>query len=83
MTTGGTYESESRETRDFQISGSINAKGEEAHSSTLPNNSNKVKTARDSVIVLVGNIISTVILAISSIIVARLLGPDGYGLYIL
>lgn len=39
------------------------------------------KAARGGLFLFVGNAISTVILAIGTIIVARLVGPSGYGLY--
>jgi O-antigen/teichoic acid export membrane protein len=51
---------------------------------TTPTNSDAaVKTARGTVVVLLGNIATAVALAVSSIIVARLLGPSEYGLYVL
>ncbi len=39
--------------------------------------------ARGGFFLFVGNTVSTVILAVGAIIIARLLGPSGYGLYIL
>lgn len=40
-----------------------------------------VKTSRDALVVFVGNFLSTLFLAISAIIVARLLQPENYGVY--
>lgn len=39
------------------------------------------EAARGGLFLLVGNAVSTLVLAIGSIVVARLLGPDAYGLY--
>ncbi len=40
-----------------------------------------VRTSRDALIVFVGNFLSTLFLAVSAIIVARLLQPENYGVY--
>ncbi len=41
------------------------------------------QSARGSLLLFAGNFLSTVILAVSTIIIARLLGPEGYGAYTL
>ncbi|HUK75395.1 MAG TPA: oligosaccharide flippase family protein, partial [Nitrososphaerales archaeon] len=41
------------------------------------------ESARGTFILLVGNVLSTAILTVATIFIARLLGPDGYGLYTL
>ncbi|MEM3142812.1 MAG: oligosaccharide flippase family protein, partial [Zestosphaera sp.] len=40
-----------------------------------------VRTSRDAFVVFVGNFLSTLFLAVSAIIVARLLQPENYGIY--
>jgi len=41
------------------------------------------ESARGTFILLVGNVLSTAILTVATIFIARLLGPDGYGVYTL
>lgn len=40
-----------------------------------------LRTSKDTVVVFAGNLLSVLILALSAIIVARFLGPEGYGVY--
>lgn len=40
-----------------------------------------VRTSRDALVVFVGNFLSTLFLALSAIVVARLLQPENYGVY--
>lgn len=40
-----------------------------------------VRTSRDALVIFVGNFLSTLFLAVSAIIVARLLQPENYGVY--
>jgi O-antigen/teichoic acid export membrane protein len=51
--------------------------------SSATNADTVVTTAKGSLIVLIGNVIQGVLWALSSIVVARLLSPEGYGLYVL
>ncbi|MEM2021477.1 MAG: flippase [Zestosphaera sp.] len=40
-----------------------------------------VRTSRDALVVFAGNVISTLLLAVSAMIVARMLQPENYGIY--
>ncbi len=40
-----------------------------------------LRTSKDTVVVFAGNLLSVLFLALSAIVVARFLGPEGYGVY--